>query len=112
LQEHPIEDELDIFISVANYVEAGVLIPRGGYGKLALLANNYQDYLSSELKNKTGKEVKVWLCHDTTAASFEAETLKKTAVISFGTALGVSFVQNEIQSSILKNHYSISENII
>jgi len=112
LNQHPLEDELDIFISVANYVVAGVLIARGGYGKLALLADNYQDYLSSELKKRTAREVKVWLCHDTTAASFEAETLKKTAVISFGTAMGVSFVQNEIQSSILKNQYFISEKII
>lgn len=111
LNQHSIEGELDIFISIANYVVAGVLIQRGGYGKLALLSDNYQNYLGSELKRKTGKEVKVWLCHDTTAASFEAETLKKTAVISFGTGMGVSFVQQNIQSSILKNHYIISEKI-
>ncbi len=82
----------DIFISIANYVYEGKIYQaRGGYGKLALIADNYQNHLIRKVSKRLNKDVNIKLFHDTTAMSLLFKDEPHTAVISLGTAFGIAF---------------------
>jgi len=82
-----------VHISIANYVDQGrIYSSRGGYGKLALLCDNYQTHLCEVLSLKLNREIKVYLHHDTSAMAYQFENSKTSAVISLGTAFGVAFI--------------------
>jgi hypothetical protein len=82
----------EVYMSIANYIDQGkIYAARGGYGKLAFLHDNYQEYLSQELSKKWKKKVSVTLFHDTSAMALLYQDQPNTAVISLGTAFGVAF---------------------
>lgn len=87
-------------VSIANYVNRGRIYPyRGEYGRLSELAENYEDYLTHVLSARLGRELRVHLVHDGTAAAYgidvtasDGRTAAQTsAVITLGTGLGVGF---------------------
>jgi hypothetical protein len=85
-----------VHIAMANYIYEGRIYPgRGGYAKLGLLFDQYDDHLSSQLSMRVGRKIKVRLFHDTTAVSYFFEGEEKTAVMSIGTAFGIAFVDGE-----------------
>ena len=82
----------DIYLSIANYVFDGkIYAHRGGYGKLAFVADNYEEYLTAELRKELNIEINVKLFHDTSAMALMFKDEKNTAVISLGTAFGIAF---------------------
>lgn len=82
----------NIYMSIANYVFDGkIYLARGGYGKLAYLADNYESYLALELKKRLNKDINIKLFHDTSAMALMFKEEKNTAVISLGTAFGIAF---------------------
>ncbi|PAT01539.1 hypothetical protein CI105_06550 [Candidatus Izimaplasma bacterium ZiA1] len=81
-----------LLIAIANYVYKGNIYPsRGGYAKLYKVAKNYENYLSKKLSKRLNKEITVVLYHDTSAMGLLFKEYKNTAVLSLGTAFGVSF---------------------
>lgn len=87
------DDSCDILISIANYVNQGVLNPaKRSYGILSVLATNYQDYLEERLSFRLKKRVHVMLEHDATAMSHVVPQEEHTAVITLGTAFGIAFI--------------------
>lgn len=64
---------------------------RGGYGKLGLISDNYEEHLSNEIRKKTGKNFKIKIIHDGTAISANFMDIKNVASISLGTAFGIGF---------------------
>ena len=85
-----------VYIALANYVFHGeIYLYRGGYAKLGLLDDNYEEYLSNTLSQRYGRDLDVRLFHDTTAVSYFFEEQKDTAIISIGTAFGVAFVEGK-----------------
>ncbi len=82
----------NIYMSIANYIYEGkIYSARGGYGKLAYIADNYEKYLQNELSKKLNKEIKLKLFHDTSAMALMFKDEKNAAVISLGTAFGIAF---------------------
>lgn len=81
----------DIVISVANYIEKGKFKNRGGYGKLRLISDNYEEYLQEVLYNKLGEEYKIIMVHDGTAMAAAFSEYNKAVCISLGTVFGVGF---------------------
>lgn len=81
----------EIVISVANYIENGKFKNRGGYGKLRLITDNYEEYLSKVLYEKLGERYKITLVHDGTAMAAAFSNYSKSVCISLGTAFGVGF---------------------
>ena len=80
-------------MAIANYVDNGkIYVSRGGYGKLAYLKVPYQSYLSESISSKEGRNIAVTLFHDTSAMALNFTDSKNTAVLSLGTAFGVSFI--------------------
>lgn len=85
---------LHINLAIANYVSKGTIYSaRGGYGKLAFIADNYQEHLQERLRKHYHKDITVSLFHDTSAMALLYD-LPNTAVISLGTAFGVAFPSN------------------
>lgn len=84
-----------IVISIANYVKNGLLANRGGYGKLRLLSDNYEVYLSDALYKKINKSFRITLVHDGTAMAAAFSDYPDSVCISLGTAFGVGFPINE-----------------
>lgn len=80
-----------IVISIANYVKNGIFADRGGYGKLRLVTNNYEKFLSDELNKKFKKNFKITLVHDGTAMAAAFSNYKNSVCVSLGTAFGVGF---------------------
>lgn len=80
-----------IILSIANYVKDGVIVDRGGYGKLRLIAPNYGLYLSQRLKEITGRDFYFTLVHDGTAMAAGYSGFSDAVCISLGTAFGVGF---------------------
>eukprot|EP00825_Cyclidium_porcatum_P006193 TRINITY_DN1304_c0_g1_i2.p1 TRINITY_DN1304_c0_g1~~TRINITY_DN1304_c0_g1_i2.p1 ORF type:complete len:256 (+),score=44.01 TRINITY_DN1304_c0_g1_i2:226-993(+) len=80
-----------IVISIANYVENGVFVNRGGYGKLRVLSDNYEIYLANALLQKLNKNFKITLVHDGTAMAAAFLDYSNSVCISLGTAFGVGF---------------------
>lgn len=81
----------EIVISIANYIENGKLKNRGGYGKLRLIADNYEEHLKEVLYRKLGVEYKITMVHDGTAMAAAFSEYPKSVCISLGTAFGVGF---------------------
>lgn len=75
----------EVALSLANYLPGGRPEPRGLYGLLAEVGEDYPTVLSRDF----GKPVRVF--HDGTAAAFHLESGTPSAVIVAGTALGVGF---------------------
>lgn len=88
-----VKQELLIVLSIANYVHKGVIAgSRGGYGKLCLVSDNYEAYLSEKLSSALKTSVRVILVHDgMAAAAMLNESQKNYAVITLGTYMGVGF---------------------
>ena len=81
-----------ICVSVANYVSQGrIYEARGGYGKLAYIADNYQLHLEQRLTQLFGRPITIQLHHDTSAMALLYQNQPHTAVLSLGTAFGVAF---------------------
>jgi hypothetical protein len=81
-----------ILLAIANYVSKGqIYSARGGYGKLARIANNYQIHLEQRVTNRLGRNISVRLFHDTSSMALLFADEDHTAVISLGTAFGVAF---------------------
>ncbi|MDO5516690.1 MAG: hypothetical protein Q4F66_03995 [Clostridium sp.] len=80
-----------IIISIANYVNNGVFMNRGGYGKLRLLSSNYEEYLSDNLFNKMNTRFEIKFIHDGTAMAAAFKSYKNSVCISLGTHFGVGF---------------------
>ncbi|MCK5761477.1 MAG: hypothetical protein KAH16_01115 [Candidatus Izimaplasma sp.] len=82
----------NIYLSIANYVFNGkIYFARGGYGKLAYIADNYEIHLANRLSRILGKRISVKLFHDTSAMALMFSNEPNTAVISLGTAFGIAF---------------------
>ncbi|WP_160686649.1 hypothetical protein [Clostridium sp. C2-6-12] len=90
--DQPLNIGNHIVISVANYVKKGLFTDRGGYGKLRLIANNYEEYLSNVLYEKLGIRFKISLIHDGTAMAAAFSKYEKAVCISLGTSFGVGFL--------------------
>ena len=56
-----------IVISIANYVNNGLFIKRGAYGKLRLLSDNYKEFLSYKIDGVLNRRYVIKLIHDGTA---------------------------------------------
>lgn len=83
----------EIVISIANYVNNGVLLDnRGGYAKLTYLADNYEKYLAEAISKKLNRDMQVKLVHDGTAVAAAFREYGDAVCISLGTAFGVGFV--------------------
>lgn len=80
-----------IVISIANYVNDGLFMNRGGYGKLRLVSSNYEKYLSNSLYYKTNRRFNVKFIHDGTAMAAAFKTYNNSVCISLGTHFGVGF---------------------
>ncbi len=91
---HDVSDnQVEILISIANYVHQGVLNPGNrSYGILSLLSNNYQSFLEESLSFKLKKRVQISLVHDATAMSYIVQESDHTAVLTLGTAFGIAFI--------------------
>ncbi|NBI91625.1 hypothetical protein D3Z45_13870 [Lachnospiraceae bacterium] len=86
LEIHP-----HIILSIANYVKCGVIANRGGYGKLRLIAPNYAEYLSQQLRESLGRSYYFTMLHDGTAMAAGYANYDNSVCISLGTAFGVGF---------------------
>ncbi|MCF7927328.1 MAG: hypothetical protein K9L74_07140 [Candidatus Izimaplasma sp.] len=81
-----------ILMAIANYVNEGNIYPfRGGYGKLSVLSDNYEQFLKKDLSKKLDKEIDIKLYHDTSAMALNFNGEKQTAIISLGTKFGIAF---------------------
>ena len=81
-----------VLMSIANYVYKGkIFLDRGGYGKLAMLSENYCVFLSKELSSKLNRIITVKMYHDTTAMAIPFKNKRNSAIISLGTAFGIAF---------------------
>ncbi|MFA6075425.1 MAG: hypothetical protein WCV63_04875 [Negativicutes bacterium] len=85
--------KIGLVISIANYYDGRHFATRGGYAKLNFISNDYCQYLTNEIKHRTGVDVEISFVHDCTAAalSITDELKKKTAVVVLGTGLGAGF---------------------
>lgn len=81
----------NIILSIANYVKNGVIVNRGGYGKLRLIAPNYSLYLGETLKNDRKRDFYFTLIHDGTATAAGYRDYENAVCISLGTAFGIGF---------------------
>lgn len=91
---HEVMDpDVDLLISMANYIKKGEINPgRSSYGMLSVLSTNYQDFLKQELYQRFRRNINVYLEHDTTAMAHSIPQSPYTAVITLGTAFGISFI--------------------
>ena len=82
-----------VIASVANYVQDGCVVERGGYGKLRLLGARYDRVLQDALSARLGRPVNVHLLHDGTAGAYGVQGAhwRHEAFIGFGTSLSVGF---------------------
>ena len=80
-------------VSLANYVQQGRVVQRGGYGKLRLLGARYDRVLGEALSARLGRPMTVRLLHDGTAGACGAQGAywRHEAFIGFGTSLSVGF---------------------
>lgn len=80
-------------LSVANYVQHGCVVPRGGYGKLRHVAQPYDRFLSQAITAHIGRPFTVYLIHDGTAGAYAVQDKRweEEAFIGFGTSLSVGF---------------------
>lgn len=90
-QKRNIEIGNEMVISIANYVKEGIIADRGGYGKLRLLGDNYEKYLSDDLYKKLNIRFKIELIHDGSAIAAAFSKYEDSVCISLGTAFGVGY---------------------
>ncbi len=82
----------NIIMAIANYVINGKIYEkRGGYAKLALLNDNYERHLKQALSKLLKRDIQVQLVHDTSAMALNFNKVKRSAVVSLGTAFGIAF---------------------
>ena len=82
----------EIVISIASYVHNGRLDKnRGGYAKLNVLCDNYEEYLSRSISDVLDKSIKVRLIHDATAVGLYFSDCPKSVCLTLGTFIGVGF---------------------
>ena len=89
--QHQYSMETEMVSSIANYIIDGKIANRGGYGKLRLIAENYEEYLEELLRNRTGRSFKITMVHDGTAMAAAFSQYEKAACVSLGTVFGVGF---------------------
>lgn len=83
-----------VHVSIANYIINGVIYPaRGAYGKLGFIDENYQMKLQEDVTNMMGRNIELYMHHDTTSMAYNFTGMTETAVISLGTAFGVAFLE-------------------
>lgn len=81
-----------ILVSIANYVDSGVLNSvRGGFAKLSVLGENYAQLLEEELSGELHCELQVRLVHDSTASALYFDGEENAVCITLGTGFGVGF---------------------
>lgn len=82
-----------IAIVLACYLLDGQPRPEdwGCYGRLQHFGPHLQTYLSQQLSRRLRRPIQVRLLHDGQAAAMPFAGQKHTAVITFGTALGIGF---------------------
>lgn len=81
----------EVIISIANYVNKGLFLNRGGYGKLRLISLNYDKYLEDDLYKFTKKHFRIKFIHDGTAMAAAFKEYENSVCISLGTHFGVGF---------------------
>lgn len=82
----------EIVISIASYVHDGKLDKsRGGYAKLNVLCDNYEEYLSRSISEALRKYMRVKLVHDATAVGLYFSDCPKSVCLTLGTFIGVGF---------------------
>lgn len=91
VEDRGLEIHPHIILSIANYVKNGIIANRGGYGKLRLIAPDYAQYLSKQLKECLGKDYYFTMLHDGTAMAAGYADYDNSVCISLGTAFGVGF---------------------
>ncbi len=97
VEERGLEIHPHIILSIANYVKDGVIANRGGYGKLRLIAPNYAEHLSRQLRENLGKNYYFTMLHDGTAMAAGYADYDNSVCISLGTAFGVGFPDSKIK---------------
>jgi hypothetical protein len=63
----------------------------GHYGRLQLLTDHLQTYLTQQISKAIGQQLRINLFHDGTAAALAFAGSQNTAVLMLGTAIGVGF---------------------
>lgn len=82
----------EIVISIASYVNSGKLDKnRGGYAKLNVLCDNYEEYLSRSISDMLDKNIRVKLVHDATAVGLYFSDCPNSVCLTLGTFIGVGF---------------------
>jgi hypothetical protein len=81
----------DVMVCVAAYVAGGRLLGNGIYAQMSVLADDLRPVLTRSVAQKTGRNVRVHLIHDGTAAAAVYAGERNSAVIMVGTALGIGF---------------------
>ncbi|MGM0369868.1 MAG: hypothetical protein ACQEP9_05590 [Bacillota bacterium] len=79
-----------ISISIANNLVNGKFFG-GGYGKLRLLADDFQELVATELSDLIGEKIEVSFIHDGTAAADAFAEVTDSVMLTLGTAIGVGF---------------------
>lgn len=97
VEERGLEIHPHIILSIANYVKDGVIANRGGYGKLRLIAPNYAEHLSRQLRENLGRNYYFTMLHDGTAMAAGYADYDNSVCISLGTAFGVGFPNPKIK---------------
>lgn len=96
LQARPEASEI-VAISMAAYVHNGqpLLAQRGIYMRLAHLDRRAEDEIAARMMAQSGREVRVKLVHDGSAAALAYGGSANTAVLMIGTALGIGFAPED-----------------
>lgn len=96
----------EIMISIAAYVEGEKLLGNGLYAQMSLISRDVSTLLTQEIKRKYQIETYIKLIHDGTAAGAIHAGEMATAVLVFGTAIGVGFAPKS-SSELLTIHPDI-----
>ncbi len=112
-QAVPLADSLAIVL--ACYLLHGQPRPEdwGCYGRLQQFAPHLQTYLSQQISQRLNRPLHITLLHDGQAAAMPFAGQAQTAVITFGTALGIGFPPPstiENRQSTIDNRKSPIEN--
>lgn len=103
---------LRIYASLSNYVNDCQLANDTPYGRLNILGANICDVFSKTVSQQMGKQAKVMLVHDGTAAAKAYAGASNTAVITVGTALGMGFPPSAQSVCPLSDDFAIKQLVI
>jgi hypothetical protein len=81
----------DIIMSIAAYVRDEKLLGNGIYARMSLLTEDVQAMMQKHVWDQGNIKVRIHFIHDGTAAAAVYAGSQKTAVLVFGTAIGVGF---------------------